>query len=209
MKSTTWICILCLETALSLILTAAVLCQWHGLESHLSPPATSGESEKKAKFTGCSMPPTVPTPVAGNTAICSTRKGVSMNALDKYSDVTVVAATICAEAGGEPFAGQVAVGNVIGNRARRSGATPRAVCLAPRQFSCWNNRGRMVLKMQTMKTHPAWADCVRIAEDVCSPYFIPLSKATHYFNPSLCSPSWARGMKLVTVIQNHRFYREN
>jgi len=29
----------------------------------------------------------------------------------------------------------------------------------------------------------------------------------HYFNPSLCNPSWARGAEIVAEIGNHRFVK--
>ena len=127
----------------------------------------------------------------------------------KYSDAFIAAATICAEAGGEPFAGQVMVGETIANRAINSGKSIRDVCLAPKQFSCWNNRGTMELRMQTMLTHPAWEDCLRIAESICQPAYTPVSPATHYYAPKRCKkPSWAKRMRLVAVFGNHRFYKE-
>jgi len=127
----------------------------------------------------------------------------------KYRDVFIVAATICAEAGGEPYAGQVMVGETIANRAIHSGASIRDVCLAPKQYSCWNNRGTMELRMRTMLTHPAWKSCLQIAEGICQPAYTPVSPATHYYAPKRCkTPSWAKGMRLVAVFGNHRFYVE-
>ena len=126
----------------------------------------------------------------------------------KYSDTFIAAATICAEAGGEPFAGQVLVGETIANRAQQSYASIRDICLAPRQYSCWNNRGTMELRMQTMRTQPAWNDCLMIAESICQPGYTPVSPVTHFFNPKLCKPLWANRMRLVAVIGNHRFYVE-
>jgi len=47
--------------------------------------------------------------------------------------------TLWAECRGEPIEGQVAVAAVIRNRVgKRFGASYKAVCLAPKQFSCWN-----------------------------------------------------------------------
>jgi spore germination cell wall hydrolase CwlJ-like protein len=129
--------------------------------------------------------------------------------ISKYSDLDIVAATVCAEAGGEPFAGQVMVGETIANRAIRSGASPRAVCLVPRQFSCWNNRGTMELRMQTMRKHPAWGDCLKIAESICQPGYKPVSPVTHYYAfKKIAAPVWARRMEVVAVVGGHRFYRE-
>jgi len=127
---------------------------------------------------------------------------------NKYNDIHVAAATICAEAGGEPFAGQVMVGETIANRAINSGKSIRDVCLAPKQFSCWNNRGTMELRMQTMRKHPAWGDCLRIAESICQPGYKPMLPVTHFYAPKLCHPAWAKRMLLVAVVGNHRFYVE-
>jgi spore germination cell wall hydrolase CwlJ-like protein len=138
------------------------------------------------------------------------RKGAYKMDLSKISDLDVIAATICAEAGGEPFAGKVMVGEVIANRSINSGTSPRAVCLAPKQFSCWNNRGTMELRMQTMRKHPAWADCLKIAESICWPGYKPVSPVTHYYAfKKIAAPDWARRMEVVAVVGGHRFYKES
>lgn len=55
------------------------------------------------------------------------------------SDFDALWLTIYGEARGEPVEGQIAVASVIRNRVgRRWGGSLRAVCLAPKQFSCWN-----------------------------------------------------------------------
>jgi spore germination cell wall hydrolase CwlJ-like protein len=129
--------------------------------------------------------------------------------LSKYTDIEIAASTICAEAGGEPFAGQVMVGETIANRAIQSGMSIRAVCLAPKQFSCWNNRGTMWLRMQTMRKHPAWADCVKVAETICKQGYKPVSPVTHYYAfKKINMPAWAESMKLVSIVGGHYFLRE-
>jgi hypothetical protein len=52
------------------------------------------------------------------------------------SDIEILALTIYGEARGESIAGQVAVGCVIRNRTIKDNY--RDICLAPKQFSCWN-----------------------------------------------------------------------
>jgi N-acetylmuramoyl-L-alanine amidase len=56
-----------------------------------------------------------------------------MSPIDNYFICTVVG-----EARGEPIEGQVGVANVIKNRAYASNRSYQDVCLAPKQFSCWN-----------------------------------------------------------------------
>jgi spore germination cell wall hydrolase CwlJ-like protein len=129
-----------------------------------------------------------------------------MDVAKKYSDLEINAATICAEAGGEPHAGKVAVGDVIATRAMKSNTSLRTACLASKQFSCWNNRGTMEQRMQTMRKHPAWDECVVIAHKISEPGYRPLSPATHYANLALCSPVWAKTMKRIMVLGKHTFF---
>jgi len=53
--------------------------------------------------------------------------------VDKY-----FACTLIGEARGEPIEGQIGVGFVIRNRAIADKKSYRDICLAPKQFSCWN-----------------------------------------------------------------------
>lgn len=54
------------------------------------------------------------------------------------TDLNYLVCTVYGEARGEPIEGQIAVANVIKNRAYASQKTYKDICLAPRQFSCWN-----------------------------------------------------------------------
>ena len=127
------------------------------------------------------------------------------------TEVLIVALTIFGEARGEEFSGKVMVGEVIVNRSQRSGKTLREVCLAPRQFSCWNGMVGKKLEAELCNPQtigsPSWENCIRIAKVLCGGYE-PISPATHYFNPRLCSPSWAKSMTLVAKVGNHDFYEE-
>jgi len=53
------------------------------------------------------------------------------------SEFLIIAATLMAEAGGEPLQGKEAVASVIINRVTPM-QSAAGVCLAPYQFSCWN-----------------------------------------------------------------------
>jgi len=206
MKSTTLLCILCIETVLALTLAVGAV-QSYGRVVQ----STCLKFRSSPMMLPCAVPsvrPMLSTDVRKITSTNSTAKGNNMDT-NKYSNIHIAAATICAEAGGEPFAGQVMVGETIANRAINSGKSIRDVCLAPKQFSCWNNRGAMGLKMQTMRKHPSWNDCLMIAEGICRPAYTPVSPATHYYAPKRCKkPSWAKRMRLVAVFGNHRFYKE-
>ena len=206
MKSkTAWICLISCEIALALYfavgaavsygLAASLTC----LESHSSPTTLPRAVP--------SVRPMPRTSARRNLLTNSTAKGNNMDTR-KYSEVFIAAATICAEAGGEPYAGQFMVGETIANRAIQSYASVRDICLAPKQYSCWNNRGTMELRMQTMRGHPAWKDCLQIAENICQLGYTPVSPVTHFYAPKRCKPKWAKQMRLVAVVGNHRFYME-
>lgn len=55
-----------------------------------------------------------------------------------FTDSEILFLTLVGEARGEPIQGQIAVANVIANRAKERGLSIREVCLQPKQFSCWN-----------------------------------------------------------------------
>lgn len=60
------------------------------------------------------------------------------NILAGLSDLEACALTVYGEARGEPIEGQIAVANVIKNRALKHKSSYKEVCLEPQQFSCWN-----------------------------------------------------------------------
>lgn len=107
-----------------------------------------------------------------------------------------------------PWEGKVAVAAVVLNRVRHPGfpSTVRGVAHQPAQFSCYNPRMRARLYNGPV---PQWCfDAARAAargED-------PSRGATHYFNPHLVRPAWARNMRFIRRIgttrsTTHDFYR--
>jgi len=112
----------------------------------------------------------------------------------------IVAATLILEAGGEadPRA-MAAVREVIANRAKNK--TELAVCLAPKQFSCWNKispqRG-----IEIAKQHPKWSQALALVKNK-SNY---TGGATHYHAKKV-SPSWAKKLAQTVQIGNHVFYK--
>ena len=127
-------------------------------------------------------------------------------------DLWIFAKTIWAEARGEPLEGQIAVANVILNRARQGGwwgDDVAGVCCKPKQFSCWNeidpNRAKMDgLELQDMAfaravsvASGAWAGARHGADTT--------GGATHYHTAAI-QPSWAAGHEPSVRIGNHVFY---
>jgi spore germination cell wall hydrolase CwlJ-like protein len=52
-----------------------------------------------------------------------------------------------------------------------------------------------------------WKVAKEIANAVMIGAFAPVTSATHYYNPSLCSPKWAVEMKLVDRFGQHVFLK--
>lgn len=107
-----------------------------------------------------------------------------------------------------PFEGKVAVAAVVLNRVRHD-AFPNsipAVAHQPLQFSCYNRNVRARLYNGHI---PDWAwEAARAAVAGRD----PSGGATHYFNPYLVRPAWARQMRFIKRIgtqahTTHDFYR--
>lgn len=116
------------------------------------------------------------------------------------SQTEVVAATLIMEAGGEGREGMEAVREVIANRAKGKGEM--IVCLAPKQFSCWNGLA-VGTGIEKAKRHKNWSLALEIARGKLTNH---TKGATHYHNGTV-SPSWASKLKKTVKIKNHIFYR--
>ena len=116
------------------------------------------------------------------------------------SQTEVVAATLVMEAGGEGRQGMEAVREVISNRAK--GKTEMSVCLAPKQFSCWNGIS-VQAGIKKAKRHPNWNVALQIAKAAPTTH---TRRATHYHTTKV-SPSWAKKLGQTVKIKNHVFYR--
>lgn len=127
-----------------------------------------------------------------------TLKNMIILCIALLTDVQIVARTLHAEAGGEPVIGIIAVGGVIGNRAVIKNASPKKICLARKQFSCWNQG---ILKRP--KATKKYLLCIVIARKVVKGEI--RNHFTHYYAHKKCKPKWAKDLKNVTVIGDHTF----
>lgn len=120
----------------------------------------------------------------------------------------VVADTLYMEARGEGEHGQRAVATVIYNRAHGKAEKMKSVCLKPKQFSCWNGKTPKSVKIapKTRSDAKAYELCLAIEKELLTGKFEPLGDWTHYYNPRLCAPKWARGAA-KTQIGNHVFLK--
>ena len=125
--------------------------------------------------------------------------GISVSATNQSTsgDVDLLARLISAEARGEPYTGQVAVGAVVLNRVKNP-AFPGSISGVIYQsgaFSCLQDG-------QFWK--PVADSAYRAARDALNGSD-PSGGALYYFNPATATSKWIWSRPLITVIGKHRF----
>ena len=112
-------------------------------------------------------------------------------------DVALLARLISAEARGEPYVGQVAVGAVVLNRMKHPSFpnTMSGVIYQPGAFSCLQD-GQF--------NRPVADSCYRAARDALNGWD-PSGGAIYYFNPATATSKWIWSRPLLVVIGKHRF----
>lgn len=129
----------------------------------------------------------------------SSSAGSSSSSGTAAQDATValLARVISAEARGEPYAGQVAVGAVILNRVEHPSfpSTIAGVVYQPGAFTCM---------VDGQIDQPVAESSVRAAREALNG-FDPSGGAIYYFNPGTATSSWIWSRPLIKVIGNHRF----
>lgn len=113
------------------------------------------------------------------------------------SQVDLLARLISAEARGEPYSGQVAVGAVVLNRIKHPSFpnTLSGVIYQNGAFTCITD-GQF--------NQPVAESAYRAARDALNGVD-PSGGAIYYFNPSTATSSWLWSRPLITVIGKHRF----
>lgn len=122
---------------------------------------------------------------------------------DMSKDMACLAGAIYFEARGEPLIGQLAVGNVIVNRAE-SGRFPASYCgvvYQPSQFS-FIRGGRMP---SINKTSSAWREAAAIARIAHEGLWESPAEDALFFHASYVKPGW--NLKRVARVSRHVFYR--
>jgi N-acetylmuramoyl-L-alanine amidase len=112
-------------------------------------------------------------------------------------DLDLLARVIYAEARGEDFEGQVAVGAVILNRLKdpKFPKSIRSVIYQPGAFTAIND--------QQIRLTPN--DKARAAAQSALKGVDPTGGALFYYNPSLATDRWIRTRPVIKVIGNHTF----
>lgn len=113
------------------------------------------------------------------------------------AEIELLARVISAEARGEPYSGQVAVGAVILNRITHPSFpnTLAGVVYQPGAFSCMDD-GQI--------DQPVAESAVRAAYEALNGSD-PSGGAIYYFNPNTATSAWIWSRPLIKVIGQHRF----
>lgn len=113
------------------------------------------------------------------------------------SDVKLLAKLIAAEARGESYKGQVAVGAVVLNRVSHASFpdTVSGVIYQRGAFSCVNDSNWNVAPT---------AESLKAAQD-CINGWDPSGGAIYYYNPAKTSNAFMHSRPVITVIGRHRF----
>ena len=179
-------------------------------------PPTSGAASSQPRSVVLSpseRPATGTTPPAGATEVrpAVTQEGLwpliwaNMEgpALDR--ELHCVAVAVYHEARGEPFPGQLAVAEVIMNRAR-SGRYPTTLCgvvKQPWQFS-FVRGGRFP---RVNEASPAWSYAQSIARIAANRLADALPEDVLWYHADYVAPTWGRRLSRVEKIGAHIFYR--
>ena len=124
--------------------------------------------------------------------------GISVKAADSAeNNVNLLARLISAEARGEPYVGQVAVGAVVLNRVEHPSFpnTISGVIYQSGAFTCVTD-GQF--------QQPVAESAYRAARDALNGWD-PSGGAIYYFNPSTATSKWIWSRPLIVTIGKHRF----
>ncbi len=113
------------------------------------------------------------------------------------SDYNLLAQIISAEARGETYTGQVAVGAVILNRVKHS-SFPDSISGVVYQ------KGAFTCVTDGQINAPVADSAYKAATDAMNGWD-PSGGAIYYYNPAKTSSTWMRSRPVITVIGNHKF----
>lgn len=120
-------------------------------------------------------------------------------------ELNCIATAVYFESRGEPFEGQLAVAEVVINRAR-SGRYPSSYCAVvkqPAQFS-FVRRGQFP---QVNTASPSWAYAQAITRIAANRLAVKLPDDVLWYHADYVAPTWGRRLSRVEKIGAHIFYR--
>jgi spore germination cell wall hydrolase CwlJ-like protein len=162
--------------------------------------ATPGFAEK-----GLSMP-ALSAPVAGPRTL-EEQVAASTTTVTDDAEQDCLASAVYFEARGEPLEGQLAVADVVMNRAA-SGRYPTSLCGVveqPWQFSFVNATGRIP---DANRSSEAWRKAVAIAKIAQAGKARAVASDVLWYHADYVSPSWGRRLARQEKIGLHIFYAQ-
>ena len=123
--------------------------------------------------------------------------GINSSSSNSSSDYELLARIISAEARGEPYMGQVAVGAVVLNRIEHPSFpdTMSGVIYQKNAFSCLND-GQFYEPI-SQSAYNAATDAINGLD--------PSGGAIYYYNPKKATSKWIFSRPVITTIGDHRF----
>ncbi len=136
--------------------------------------------------------------IVGKATLAALGINASSGASTQSNQVNLLAKLIAAEARGEPYSGQVAVGAVVLNRIEHPSFpnTLSGVIYQPGAFTCMVD-GQWGSAVVT-------DSALRAARDALNGWD-PAGGAIYYFNPATATNKWIWSRPLIVVIGKHRF----
>ena len=134
---------------------------------------------------------------------------------NRAAAIDVLARTIYGEARGQPIHGMKVVLNrvAVAHKSRTGrywwGNTVERVCLAPKQFSCWNKNdpNLPIITRVVAERSSDFRECLAIAELAVDGRLLdPTGGATHYHTHAV-SPFWKDKLNKTVTIGDHVFYK--
>jgi len=157
----------------------------------------------------------------GQPTMCLKPHHTSKVAKVDMKQIKCLATAIYGEARSEPERGQVAVAYTALNRAVKR--TLCQVVLQPKQYSVFNNNATLrsiavspnkIPKHKNEIDKQSWEKALRVAHNVAQRIVPdPTNGATFYLADKVMKakgykyPKWSKQFEVVTVIDNHKFYR--
>ena len=127
-----------------------------------------------------------------------------------FEDLDIMAKTMWGESRNQDTSCQIAVANVIKNRAearRWYGNTPKEVCLKEWQFSCWNEGDPNKEKMEQLsKTDPIYIKMLGIGFLVLSGKIKDNTQNSTHYHTKAVKPKWSYDVQPVCEYGEHLFY---
>ena len=118
----------------------------------------------------------------------------------------IVSKTLWLESSNQSTLGKKCVASVIYNRAKGNPKDLTKVCLAKKQFSCWNKNKPDSIKI---KPNISYNECTSFANDMVIGKFQIVNGfyGVNYYHEKKVKPKWAKTQWFVCKIGDHLFYR--